>query len=87
MAVTVRRANDDDRRHRRGAGFTKGLGAVHAMSHAAGRIDHKLHHGTLNAACRPACLRHNHDVLGDKIARMKQVMEVPDSLGPGDRGA
>ena len=60
--------------------FTKGLGAVHAMSHAAGRIDHlNLHHGTLNAVCLPACLRHNHDVLGDKIARMKQVMEVPDS--------
>lgn len=60
--------------------FTKGLGAVHAMSHAAGRIDHlNLHHGTLNAVCLPACLRYNHDVLGDKIARMKQVMEVPDS--------
>ena len=24
-------------------------------------------------------MRYNHDVLGDKIARMKQVMEVPDS--------
>ena len=60
--------------------FTKGLGAVHAMSHAAGRIDHlNLHHGTLNAVCLPACLRYNYDVLGDKIARMKQVMEVPYS--------
>ena len=60
--------------------FTKGLGAVHAMSHAAGRIDHlNLHHGSLNAVCLPACLRYNYNVLGDKIARMKQVMMVPDS--------
>ena len=59
--------------------FTKGLGAVHAMSHAAGRIDHlNLHHGTLNAVCLPACLRYNDDVLGEKRSRMKQFMGVPE---------
>ena len=59
--------------------FTKGLGAVHAMSHAAGRIDHlNLHHGTLNAVCLPACLRYNDDVLGEKRDRMKQFMGVPE---------
>jgi alcohol dehydrogenase class IV len=59
--------------------FTKGLGAVHAMSHAAGRIDHlNLHHGTLNAVCLPACLRYNDDVLGEKRDRMKQAMGVPE---------
>ncbi|MEK9597198.1 MAG: iron-containing alcohol dehydrogenase [Rhodospirillaceae bacterium] len=60
--------------------FTKGLGAVHAMSHAAGRIDHlNLHHGTLNAVCLPACLRYNDDVLGEKRDRMKQAMGVPEA--------
>ena len=60
--------------------FTKGLGAVHSMSHAAGRIDHlNLHHGTLNAVCLPACLRYSDDVLGEKRDRMKQVMGVPES--------
>ena len=59
--------------------FTKGLGAVHAMSHAAGRIDHlNLHHGTLNAVCLPACLRFNDDVLGEKRERMKQFMGVSE---------
>ncbi len=60
--------------------FTKGLGAVHAMSHAAGRIDHlNLHHGTLNAVCLPACLRYNDDVLGEKRDRLKQAMGVPET--------
>ena len=59
--------------------FTKGLGAVHAMSHAAGRIDHlNLHHGTLNAVCLPACLRYNDDVLGEKRDRMKHFMGVAE---------
>ena len=35
--------------------FVKGLGAVHSMSHAAGRIKPlRLHHGTLNAVILPA---------------------------------
>lgn len=60
--------------------FTKGLGAVHAMSHAAGRIDYlNLHHGTLNAVCLPACLRYNDDVLGEKRDRLKQAMGVPET--------
>lgn len=59
--------------------FTKGLGAVHAMSHAAGRIrELNLHHGTLNAVCLPACLRYNQPVLGDKEQRMRHAMGLPD---------
>ncbi|MDF1721491.1 MAG: iron-containing alcohol dehydrogenase [Minwuia sp.] len=59
--------------------FTKGLGAVHAMSHAAGRIrELNLHHGTLNAVCLPACLRYNQPVLGDKEDRMRKAMGLPD---------
>lgn len=58
--------------------FTKGLGAVHAMSHAAGRIrELNLHHGTLNAVCLPACLRYNQPVLGDKEQRMRHAMGLP----------
>lgn len=37
--------------------FAKGLGAVHGLSHALGRIrDLKLHHGTLNAVILPHSL-------------------------------
>jgi len=55
--------------------FTKGLGSVHAMSHAVGRIAHlNLHHGTLNAVCLPACLRFNAEVLGVKRDKLRQAM-------------
>ncbi|WP_417518157.1 iron-containing alcohol dehydrogenase [Minwuia sp.] len=58
--------------------FTKGLGSVHAMSHAVGRIAHlNLHHGTLNAVCLPACLRFNDEVLGEKRDRLRHAMGVP----------
>jgi 4-hydroxybutyrate dehydrogenase len=51
--------------------FTKGLGAVHAMSHAAGRIERlRLHHGTLNAVMLPAVLRLNAPHVGEKMQRI-----------------
>ncbi len=60
--------------------FIKGLGAVHAMSHAAGRIKRlNLHHGTLNAVFLPAVLRFNEPDCGDKYARLRQAM----GLTPG----
>jgi alcohol dehydrogenase class IV len=60
--------------------FQKGLGAVHAMSHPLGSLQApRLHHGTLNAVVLPAVLRFNHDHLGDKPARLAQVM----GLAPG----
>lgn len=60
--------------------FVKGLGAVHAMSHAAGRLpDLKLHHGTLNAVILPAVLRFNASVAPEKYARMAEAMQ----LAPG----
>ncbi len=60
--------------------FIKGLGAVHAMSHAAGRLeDLRLHHGTLNALFLPAVLRFNADVCGEKYERLRQAM----GLAPG----
>lgn len=60
--------------------FVKGLGAVHAMSHAAGRIERlNLHHGTLNAVFLPAVLRFNAPECGDKYERLLQAM----GLAPG----
>lgn len=60
--------------------FIKGLGAVHAMSHAAGRLESlRLHHGTLNALFLPAVLRFNADGCEEKYARLRQAMD----LAPG----
>jgi len=60
--------------------FIKGLGAVHAMSHAAGRIARlNLHHGTLNAVFLPAVLRFNEPECGDKYERLRLAI----GLAPG----
>ncbi|MEM9055154.1 MAG: iron-containing alcohol dehydrogenase, partial [Pseudomonadota bacterium] len=60
--------------------FIKGLGAVHAMSHAAGRIRRlNLHHGTLNAVFLPAVLRFNAPVCQEKYVRLREAM----GLEPG----
>ena len=60
--------------------FIKGLGAVHAMSHAAGRIKRlNLHHGTLNAVFLPAVLRFNAPDCEEKYPRLAQAM----GLKPG----
>lgn len=60
--------------------FIKGLGAVHAMSHAAGRIKRlNLHHGTLNAVFLPAVLRFNASECEKKYVRLRQAM----GLEPG----
>lgn len=55
-----------------GMTFQKGLGAVHALSHALGGIKAlKLHHGTLNAILMPPVLRWNEDAAAAKIARLQ----------------
>ncbi|MDG2140100.1 MAG: iron-containing alcohol dehydrogenase [Gammaproteobacteria bacterium] len=61
--------------------FVKGLGAVHSMSHAAGRIKElKLHHGTLNAVILPTVLRFNESVCSDPYLRLRQAMGLaPDA--------
>lgn len=59
-----------------GLTFQKGLGAVHALSHALGGLKElKLHHGTLNAILMPPVLRVNADnpVAAKKVARLQQV--------------
>ncbi|MEL7547870.1 MAG: iron-containing alcohol dehydrogenase [Pseudomonadota bacterium] len=65
--------------------FTKGLGGVHALSHAAGRLkEKKLHHGTLNAIFLPHLLRHIDGAAPEKFARLKFAMGLKESADMGD---
>ncbi|MFL2704788.1 MAG: iron-containing alcohol dehydrogenase [Gammaproteobacteria bacterium] len=60
--------------------FTKGLGAVHSMSHACGAIKElKLHHGTLNGVILPTILRFNKANVGDKYERINRSMGLKPS--------
>ena len=55
--------------------FSKGLGAVHSMSHACGANQTlRLHHGTLNAVILPTILDFNRGYVGDKYARLNNAM-------------
>ncbi|MGN6487902.1 MAG: iron-containing alcohol dehydrogenase [Devosia sp.] len=55
-----------------GLAFQKGLGAVHALSHALGGLqDVSLHHGTLNAIIMPPVVRFNAPAIGGKLERLK----------------
>ncbi|WP_191061378.1 iron-containing alcohol dehydrogenase [Geminicoccus harenae] len=61
--------------------FQKGLGAVHALSHALGGLKSPvLHHGTLNALLLPPVLRFNAGHVGDKMERLKVAL----GLGAGE---
>src|SRR3954453_9248137 len=58
-----------------GLTFQKGLGAVHALSHALGSLKvPALHHGTLNAVLLPPVLRFNAGHVGDKYERLAASM-------------
>lgn len=55
--------------------FVKGLGAVHGLSHALGRISElKLHHGTLNAVILPHSLTMIGAAAEDKFARIRRAI-------------
>lgn len=61
-----------------GLTFQKGLGAVHALSHALGGLKSpSLHHGTLNAILLPPVIRFNAASAGAKIDRLKAAMGLP----------
>ena len=58
--------------------FVKGLGSVHALSHAAGRLKEKrLHHGTLNAIFLPHLMRFNDGAADAKYERIRFAMGLP----------
>jgi alcohol dehydrogenase class IV len=57
--------------------FVKGLGSVHALSHAAGRLPGlKLHHGTLNAIWLPHVMAFNSGSADDKYDRLRRAMKL-----------
>jgi alcohol dehydrogenase class IV len=59
--------------------FVKGLGAVHGLSHALGRIHElKLHHGTLNAVILPHSLAMIGDATPEKFARLRRAFGLPE---------
>jgi alcohol dehydrogenase class IV len=61
-----------------GLTFQKGLGAVHALSHALGGLKQPtLHHGTLNAILLPPVLRFNASHVGNKIERLNTALGLP----------
>jgi 4-hydroxybutyrate dehydrogenase len=61
-----------------GLAFQKGLGAVHALSHALATVAAPvLHHGTLNAVLLPAVLRFNQPSAREKYARMRATLALP----------
>tara|TARA_R110002124_G_scaffold72245_1_gene193412 strand:- start:1033 stop:2211 length:1179 start_codon:yes stop_codon:yes gene_type:complete len=56
--------------------FNKGLGAVHAISHAIGA--HKdSHHGLTNAVVLPYVLDHNRTAIDDRCAVLARCMGLP----------
>jgi len=58
--------------------FVKGLGAVHGLSHALGRLSElRLHHGTLNAILLPHALAMLEGHAEAKLARLRKAMELP----------
>jgi len=57
--------------------FPKGLGAVHALSHALGSLAVSPHHGTLNALLLPGVLRFNAPVLGAVLPVLAEAMGLP----------
>lgn len=60
--------------------FQKGLGAVHAMSHALGGLPgHMLHHGMLNAILLPHVLQFNEPAVGDRYGALKMAMGLTKS--------
>ena len=58
-----------------GVAFLKGLGLVHAMSHAVG-AEYDTHHGLTNAVVLPAVLRFNASAIAHKIPAMASALAI-----------
>lgn len=58
--------------------FVKGLGVVHSVSHALGRVSElRLHHGTLNAVILPHSLAMIAGHADEKFARIRRALGLP----------
>lgn len=58
--------------------FQKGLGAMHALSHALGAV-YDSHHGLLNAILMPYVLKFNFNVVKHKLTRLAAFLQLPNS--------
>ncbi|MGE3819546.1 MAG: iron-containing alcohol dehydrogenase [Isosphaeraceae bacterium] len=66
-----------------GISFHKGLGVVHALSHALGS-EGRVHHGTLNAILLPHALRFNRAAAEDRLSDLANRLGVGRGVeGPG----
>ena len=64
--------------------FIKGLGAVHAMAHSAGRLPGlTLHHGTLNAVIIPVILDYSEGVDPEKYERLRRALGIAEDAHLG----
>ncbi|RDS79999.1 iron-containing alcohol dehydrogenase [Dyella psychrodurans] len=59
--------------------FQKGLGCVHSLSHSLGGVNHKLHHGTLNAMFLPAVVRFNAGA--ESIRKEQRLQRMAHAIG------
>ncbi|MCH4810425.1 iron-containing alcohol dehydrogenase [Vreelandella neptunia] len=60
-----------------GLTFQKGLGAIHALSHALGGMrELQLHHGTLNAIFLPGVMRLNRVAAPEKMSRIETALGI-----------
>ena len=65
--------------------FSKGLGAVHSMSHACGADQTlRLHHGTLNAVLLPTVLDFNRGHVGEKYSRLNAALGLDADADPAE---
>ncbi|UJQ94740.1 iron-containing alcohol dehydrogenase [Mariluticola halotolerans] len=66
-----------------GLTFQKGLGAIHALSHAMGGLGAlQLHHGTLNAILLPGVMRLNRDAALEKMERIEEALGLENGALP-----
>lgn len=62
-----------------GLTFQKGLGAIHALSHALGGLrELQLHHGTLNAIFLPGVMHINRDAAPEKMSRIEAALGIKE---------
>jgi len=54
--------------------FQKGLGACHSLAHPLSS-EKGMHHGLANALCLPAVVEFNEPVCGEKLARIKSILD------------
>ena len=57
--------------------FAKGLGAMHALSHAIGALEGR-HHGLTNAVLMPFVLAHNRPSIEAPMAELAHALRLPD---------